>query len=219
MSVARHLAINIDEYDARIRTFIAFYEEMLGVAAAAAATVRPRVVVDLGIGTGALASRLSRKHVRIVGIDEDESMLAAARTRLIRRRAAFVSGSFLDTAIPRCDAVMSSLALHHVASAAAKVRLFRKVRAALRNDGILVSADCHPSALPAHAAAGREAWLAHLARTYGRHDAQRYLRTWAREDFYTTLEEELRLLSKAGFTCDVLWRRGSFAVIAAMPKL
>src|SRR4026208_979520 len=56
MSVASHLGIRLADYDARIRTFIPDYEEMLGVAAAAI-PARTRTIVDLGIGTGALSAR------------------------------------------------------------------------------------------------------------------------------------------------------------------
>ncbi|HXG87211.1 MAG TPA: hypothetical protein VNJ02_02660 [Vicinamibacterales bacterium] len=78
-----------------------------------------------------------------------------------------------------------------------------------------MSADCHPSAVIRLAADGRLAWRDHLARTYGPAKAEAFLRAWAKEDFYTPLEAELRLLQSAGFAVDVIWRRGSFAVVAA----
>jgi hypothetical protein len=69
--------------------------------------------------------------------------------------------------------------------------------------------------LPTRAAAGRRAWLDHLERTYSPREARAFLRTWAREDFYTTLEQELALMKAAGFRADVVWRHEAFAVIAA----
>ncbi|HUE89450.1 MAG TPA: methyltransferase domain-containing protein, partial [Vicinamibacterales bacterium] len=215
MSVATHLAIDLREYDARIRTFIPRYEEMLDVAAATVNGARPRVVVDLGIGTGAFASRVAgRRGVRLIGIDEDEAMLALAGQRLPVRQATLVAGSFLRVPIPPCDAIVSSLALHHVESRDAKRKLYLRAHEALRPRGILVSADCHPSSLPSRAAAGRRAWLDHLTKAYSPREARAYLRTWAREDFYTTIEQEVALMAAAGFRCDVVWRHDSFAVIA-----
>src|SRR4029453_11754460 len=87
---APHLVNNLQEYDARIRTFIPGYEEMLDVAAGVlAASVRRRGprVLDLGTGTAALASRCLavKPSARITGVDEDEGMLAVARTRIGRR--------------------------------------------------------------------------------------------------------------------------------------
>jgi tRNA (cmo5U34)-methyltransferase len=215
MSVANHLAIDLREYDARIRTFIPRYEEMLDAAAATVNAVRPRVLVDLGIGTGALASRVVRRPgVRLIGIDEDESILAVAGTRLRLPRTTFVAGSFLRVPIPPCDAIVSSLALHHIESLTAKGRLYRRAYAALRPTGVFVTADCFPSSLPTRAADGRRAWLDHLERSYTPRQARAYLRTWAREDFYTTIAQEMALMEAAGFKCDVVWRHDNFAVIA-----
>lgn len=218
MSVSSHLAITIDEYDTRIRTFIPDYEKMLGVAARMAAAVqRCKTVVDLGIGTGALAVRVARltPHITILGIDEDDGMLGMAARRLRGRRASFVHDSFLRAPLPPCDAIVASFALHHIASPRVKRALYVRARQALRKGGRLVSADCHPSKLAALAAEGRRAWRDHIARTYGARRAEGFLRAWAAEDFYMPLETELQLLQSAGFTVDVVWRRGAFAVLVA----
>lgn len=217
MSAGTHLGIDIADYDARIRTFIPRYEEMLQVAADAAAAVRPKTVVELGIGTGALSARIAaaRRSTRLVGIDADEAMLTAAQSRLMGRRPMLRQGDFVKTAIPRCEAIVASFALHHVPTAARKRALYRRLRTALGPRGRFVSADCHPSSLPARAAAGHRAWKDHLAATYGAAEAARYLRAWAKEDVYTPLDVELQALAAAGFDADVVWREGSFAVIAA----
>jgi tRNA (cmo5U34)-methyltransferase len=213
-SVSAHLGIDLAEYDARIRTFIPDYEEMLRIAAAVVATIRPRTIVDLGTGTGALAAQVVRRasHVRIVGIDEDAGMLAMARRRL-RNRGALIHDSFLRAALPPCDAVIASFSLHHVASPRVKRALYHSARKALRPSGMFVSADCYPSSLASFARDGRRDWRAHVARTYGARKAAAFLRSWAREDFYLPLDIELQLLQSAGFVVDVAWRRNPFAVI------
>jgi hypothetical protein len=126
-----------------------------------------------------------------------------------------VHDSFVRASFPACDAITASFALHHIESPRIKRRLFARAHAALRPRGILVSADCHPPTSPWLAAEGRNAWLSHLAGTYGRRKAAAFLDAWQNEDFYTTLESEARLLRLAGFTTDVIWRRGLFAVIVA----
>lgn len=217
MSVASHLAIDLEEYDERIRTFIPSYEEMLDVAAHVIALRRPRTVVDLGTGTGALALRVARAVPRatLVGIDEDAGMLTTAARRLKRKRLTLVHDSFLAATLPRCDAFSASLALHHIARPRARRAMLTRAYAALRAGGLLVSADCHPPAAPWLAQDGRRAWLRHLAATYGAKQAERFLQAWAKEDFYTTLEAEQRLLQSVGFITSVAWRRGLFAVIVA----
>src|SRR6187401_2152754 len=126
---ARHLGIHLADYDARIRTFIPGYERMLAAAASAlqgALTRRSPAIVDLGIGTGALAHACLRRipAARIIGVDEDDGMLAAARARLGRPLARTSRGSFEAVDRPACDAVVASLALHHIPTPARRLRLF-----------------------------------------------------------------------------------------------
>jgi ubiquinone/menaquinone biosynthesis C-methylase UbiE len=216
--VSSHLKIALSEYDARIRTFIPDYEEMLDAAASAlVAAGRPvKTVVDLGTGTGALAARVARSvpDARLIGIDEDEGMLGMAARRLKKHRATLTAGNFVRAALPRCDAITASFALHHIEQRREKKALYTRARSALRTGGVLVSADCHPASNPALAAASRATWHAHLAKSYGPRKAESFLRAWAHEDFYVPLDAELNLLQAAGFTTEVVWRRGSFAVIA-----
>jgi ubiquinone/menaquinone biosynthesis C-methylase UbiE len=218
MAVSTHLKIDLGEYDARIRTFIPRYEEMLDAAVAALhAAGRPiETVLDLGTGTGALAERVARvwKRVEIVGIDEDQGMLAMAGRRL-SRRAALVHDDFVTAPLPRCDAVTASFALHHIEQPRTKKALYRRVKAALRRGGVLVTADCHPATHPPLAAAGRTAWRDHLAVTYGRRKAEGFLRAWSHEDFYMPLDVEVSLMRAAGLSPEVTWRRDAFAVIVA----
>jgi len=216
MGAASHLGIDLREYDIRIRSFIPGYEEMLDASAAALAVMvrRNSVIVDLGTGTGALASRCLavKPSARIAGVDEDEGMLAVARKRLGRRFTG-IHGSFERVDLPACDAVTASLALHHLPTPARRARLLRRVHRALRPGGTLISADCHLASTAALRAAERRDWLAHLERSYTARQAAGYLRAWAKEDHYARLLAEVRLMERAGFTVDVPWRRGSFAVV------
>jgi hypothetical protein len=41
------------------------------------------------------------------------------------------------------------------------------------------------------------------------------LKAWSREDVYVPLESEVKLLLQHGFRVEILWRRGSFAVLMA----
>ena len=144
-------------------------------------------------------------------------MLAAAARRLRRYRPSLLHDSFLRAPLPRCDVITASFALHHIESTRLKRALYVRARRALRKGGRLVSADCYPSRLRALAAEGQRGWRDHIARTYGPRKAEAFLRAWAKEDFYLPLEVELQLLQSAGFAVDVVWRAGSFAVLAAEP--
>jgi tRNA (cmo5U34)-methyltransferase len=213
MGVAAHLGIKLVEYDARIRTFIPDYEEMLDVAAG---IIPPeaRTIVDLGIGTGALAWRCAKRapQAKVVGIDADADIMNLARRRL-GARATLICGSFLRTPLARCDAIVASFALHHVRTRQAKARLYGRIYAALRPGGVFVTVDCHPARDPALVRKQMELWTAHLLKSYNKAEAKTLLDSWSHEDVYTPLEVEIRLMQQSGFEVEILWRHGAFAVL------
>jgi hypothetical protein len=97
-----------------------------------------------------------------------------------------------------------------------KAALYKRAFAGLRPGGVFVSADCYLAASKPIQRSHRAAWLAHLQRTYPRKKAEHFLKTWAREDVYFTLDREIELLREAGFGVEVTWRHDSFAVILGM---
>jgi SAM-dependent methyltransferase len=220
MSVSDHLRIDLAEYDWRIQTFVPHYQDLVRIAAESlrfVTTAEPRIV-DLGVGTGALAAAClaARPEAELVGIDNDPGMLRAAQTRLAAQpRVRLVEADFLRLDLPSCDAIVACISLHHVRRAEAKRDFYARCREALRPSGVLVSADCFPGAEPAVAREHREAWLAHLMRSYSRAEAEAHLASWADEDVYFPLESELGWLREAGFRPEVLWRIEGFAVVAA----
>jgi ubiquinone/menaquinone biosynthesis C-methylase UbiE len=218
MSVAAHLGIDLAEYDASIRTFIPDYEEMLDVAAAAVPR-DARTIVDAGTGTGALAARCLRRvpRARVLGVDEDPDILAVAARRL-GKRSTFITGSFVKAPLPRCDAIVASLSLHHVRSLSEKAAMYRHFRRALKRRGRLIIVDCYPSGHHAIGAAQREEWKRHLRATYSARKAVKLLADWARDDHYVALDREVALIARAGFAVDIVWRKGSFAVLVASPQ-
>lgn len=229
-SHASHLGIDLREYDARIRTFVPAYEEMLDEAAAAVDTLvakRAPRVLDLGIGTGALSARVLRvrPQARIVGIDSDPAMLAVAARRLGGRLDSIEADfsradlrSVHDRREPPFDAITASLALHHVRTRRHKAAVYRRCFAALGPRGVLVSADNCLASSPAIQRADRAAWRGHLERSYTRSQSEHYLRTWAREDVYFRLDDERELMEAAGFAVDIVWRRRLFAVLVGLKK-
>jgi SAM-dependent methyltransferase len=220
MSVAAHLAISAKKYDARIRSLIPLYDELISeVARALGQAARPvRTVVDLGIGTGALARACleSTSGARVWGIDADPDMMAIARTRLGRlsRRVTMTTGSFLNQSLPPCDAMVASYSLHHIRTTRAKLAFYRRCYGALRPGGVLINGDCAPASTPRGFARDLDVWFAHLGQTFGsRARGRRVYESWADEDTYVPLTDEIRLLERAGFAVDIPWRRSPFAVI------
>jgi len=218
VGVSEHLRVDPQEYDEGIRTYVPHYEELLdGVVEALSLLSGPHPeIVDLGVGTGALAERCLERWpgARVVGIDVDPAMLQVARARLEGRgEVELVTGEFGSVPIPPCDAVVACLSLHHVASSQEKRSLYGRCHGALRPGGLLVSGDRFTATDPELRAWERRAWLAHLELHYTAEEAEEHLEAWAEEDVYRPLERELAWLDAAGLVPDVPWRADGFAVV------
>jgi len=219
MGAATHLGIKPGEYDKLIATLIPHYSDLIDAAAEAVDTIARTApaVVDLGTGSGALAQRILRVRpkARLIGIDSDASMLAAASHRL-RGKIQTIEEDFERTRIPRCDVVSASFALHHVPTGGRKAALYKRCFQSLRPGGMFVSADCYLASSAVVRKRDRQGWLNHLQRTYTRKKAENFLKTWAKEDVYFSLDREIQLLTEAGFGVEVTWRRDSFAVLVGL---
>ena len=58
----------------------------------------------------------------------------------------------------------------------------------------------------------------HLEQFYTPDETTGYFQAWASEDGSVPLDDERAMLARAGFTVDVLWRHGGFAVVAATKR-
>jgi len=219
MGATTHLGIKFGAYDATIASLIPHYKDLIDAAAAAVDAAAPTspAVVDLGTGSGALAAAILkvRPKARLIGIDADSSMLSAAHRRL-RGRIDTIEDNFELARIPRSDVVSASFSLHHIDTGRKKAALYRRCFAALRDGGMLVSADCFLATSGKLRKRHRDAWMQHLQKKYTRKKAEQFLRTWAKEDVYFTLDREHELLKDAGFSVEVTWRKDSFAVVVGL---
>lgn len=225
MSVRSHLAVTPAAYDRRIRDLIPLYDELVAEAAQGLEYARRpiRQIVDLGIGTGALALACVARapRARVWGIDADEGMATVARRRLRRfaSRVTIASASFTETPLPRTDAIVASYALHHIRRRAVKQRFYRRCHRALRPGGVLITGDCCPASTARGQARDFDVWMRHLTRTFGtRARAKQVYESWAEEDVYVPLADEIRMLERAGFAVEVPWRRSPFAVLVGVRR-
>ncbi len=216
--VLSHLGLRAQEYDAAIRTYIPAYETMIAtVVAIVSEHVGDGLVIDLGTGTGALAAAIldATPGARVRLVDIDPAMLDVARSRVAVHgaRAELVQEPFSEALVP-CDAVVASLALHHVMDVDAKRELYRRIHGALRPGGVLAIADAtvHVDG-PEHAHIYAR-WAAEMG-THGiaNAEAARLFAAWAQEDRYQPLSTELALLADAGFARpDCFWKHGPMTV-------
>jgi tRNA (cmo5U34)-methyltransferase len=227
-SVERHLEVTPVAYDVQIRRFVPGYDAMFDEVVGALAEHLPGGVgrvLDLGAGTGALSARLAERFpaIALTLLDADAEMLAQARVRLASHspRTCFLHATFADP-LPACDAAVASLALHHVHDRTAKRDVYRHILGALRPGGVLVNADATVPGAKALARPVMARWARHLMHENGDSEAEAHARfaSWALEDRYFGIDEELDMLREAGFgELDVRWRVGSQSVIVARRPL
>ena len=178
---------------------------------------RPQAVLDLGTGTGALAAKVAAAHpgVRLTLLDGAPAMVAEALRALGPRAVASRVQDFADP-LPDgpFDAIVSSLAIHHLDDAG-KASLYARAHAALRPGGVFVNADQVLGATPALDALLRR-WHEREARALGATDAE-----WAAavermtHDRCATLDTNLAGLRAAGFAdVAVHFADGRFATVA-----
>ncbi len=178
-------------------------------------------VLDLGGGTGAMSAAVLEglPQARVTLLDVDAAMLDEARRRLapFGERVEFREGSFLDP-LPAADAVVASLALHHVHDMGVKTDLYRSIHEALAPGGAFLNLDAAISEGARLNALGFDLWAARMAgHGIAAGDARDHFAAWADEDRYFPLDEELAALRRAGFAeVECFWRRNTSAVCCAL---
>jgi tRNA (cmo5U34)-methyltransferase len=148
---AYEVSTRVAAYDADMDLMHPNRHKMVEIIAAvlAASAAEPRLLVDLGTGTGFLLDKLLRRfpNCRAVAIDGSEQMMASARTRLgsLAQRVKFVLADFrqpeaFGLAANSADAVVSAYALHHL-NLEEKARAVAHCRTVLKKNGWFLNAD------------------------------------------------------------------------------
>jgi tRNA (cmo5U34)-methyltransferase len=152
--VAHHFEEEWRSYDDQIRKAIPFYNEALQllVAVLAKMSSKPGRILDLGVGTGNLASLLLRAFpdARLIGIDIVQEFVEIAKYRLgdFGDRIELVDADLTSYEFPEdLDVVVTSFVLHHTEDAT-KRRTYEQIYAALSTGGCMVNADFVNSASP-----------------------------------------------------------------------
>jgi len=179
-----------DEIRADVAGYDSLQDELAGASGSGA-----RRILELGTGTGETARRLLARHpdAVLVGVDENEQMLAVASGALPDGRVSLVAGRIEDP-LPEgpFDVVATALCVHHL-DGVAKAELFGRVRDVLAPGGLFVMGDVVVPVDPA---------LATTPLTPG-------------YDRPSPLADQLRWLAEAGLEPRVAWELGDLAVVAA----
>jgi L-threonylcarbamoyladenylate synthase len=194
-ALAGQFAFSPGSYSEMIRADIPAYDRFQDELVSASGKGALRLL-ELGTGTGETAARLLEHHpdAFLVGVDESEGMLSAARERLPGERVA-LHVSRLQDPLPEgpFDIVASALCVHHLVGAQ-KRSLFARVRKALGPGGRFVLADVVTPVDPADAVTSLTPGFDHP----------------------DSVDDQLSWLGDAGFAyAGVTWKHRDLAVIMA----
>jgi len=193
----------------------AFYATALGMVPSHAATI-----VELGAGSGFFSAMLRAAfpaaHLHLV--DFSQSMLDLARQRLgdDPRFTYTLADYTVEPLPPACDAIVSSLSIHHLEDEH-KRAILPLIFAALKPDGVFINADQVAGPTPALEIIYQQHWLDGV-RALGATEQQIADSLYRQqEDRRTPLDLQLAWMRDAGFTdVDCWYKSSSFAVFAGI---
>jgi tRNA (cmo5U34)-methyltransferase len=217
--VKNHFQEEAEIFDGLIRTLIPQYQDMIE----ALAEVLPfhpkeRVsILDLGSGTGnvSLAVKNRFPNVHVTCLDLADNMIQQTRTKLSEYpEVNYVVSDLRDLeAVQEYDAVVSSLAIHHLSRAEQK-SFYSQVYTALKESGVFYNADILLSSSPYLNQLYREKWGDFMLQTYSQQEVEEiWFSKHQKEDHPQPLQDHLDWLEEAGFEeVDVVWRYYYFGV-------
>mgnify|MGYP002776990048 CR=1 FL=1 len=222
---------NTADFDSGIRQLLPRYDEMLNAIAHCIPTNAQRIL-ELGCGTGELSLKILHRcpSAEIVALDYSPRMLQFAKHKIesagYLNRWKGIEADFGDwTKEPDkinigigFDAVVSSLAIHHLTNEM-KLNLFQRIRESLNRKGVFWNADPilpESDAIAAIYQAVREEWavfngtnLTEIRAKIGKSAPHGY----SHPDQLATLDNHLQMLETAGFdTVAVPWKYYGLAV-------
>ena len=137
-------AARVDGYDEHMRTTIEGASDFYPYTASLLPAEQGAQVLDLGCGTGLELEEYFRLNpgADVTGIDLSDAMLKALKEKLPDRKIRLILGSYFDVPFGGSvyDAAVSVESLHHF-PAGQKEMLYRKLNAALKDNGYFVLTD------------------------------------------------------------------------------
>lgn len=223
-AVKRHFQDEAPDFDRIILTLIPNYLEMVEalVAAIPFETSAPIRVIDLGCGTGTVAQAVLNTfpNADVTCVDLVENMIVQAKAKLAHNpRVRFVVGDF-SSFDGEYDAVVSSLALHHVATDQDKKLFYREIQTRLSPGGVFYNGDIVLAPNDIIQETYMRKWRAFMRRSISDEEIEgKWIPKYQAEDRPAKLMDQLQWLREIGFAnVDVLWKYYSFAVYGGVRR-
>jgi tRNA (cmo5U34)-methyltransferase len=223
--VKDHFEEEAHEFDQIIIKLIPYYPQMLDALITSVPYPEDKKikVIDLGCGTGIITKMVKARYPLAVihCVDIAKNMLEVARHKLSAypdltyEEADLSHYSFPDS----YDAVLSSLALHHLALDKDKMDFYSKVYAALNPGGVFFNADNVLGSNGILQENNMVHWKYFMRKSVTQDELHKWMDTSKKEDHPAILMEQLHWLRAIGFVdTDVIWKYFNFAVYGGFKR-
>jgi tRNA (cmo5U34)-methyltransferase len=224
--VKQHFESEAQDFDRIILTLIPDYAGMLEALIAALPFERTSAVrvADLGCGTGTVSRAVldTFPNASITCVDLAENMIVMARSKLDHRtQTEYVLADFESFEFDgEYDAILSSLALHHLLTDEDKQRFYRRVYKGLRLGGVFYNADVVLASNEFLQSVYLNKWAAFMRRSVSGEEIEgKWIPKYNAEDHPAKLTDQLRWMVEIGFAdIDVIWKYYNFAVYGGVRR-
>jgi|SRR5580658_135875 tRNA (cmo5U34)-methyltransferase len=219
-AVRQHFEQEAADFDRIIVELIPHYADMVQALVAAIpfdgnAQIQ---VVDLGCGTGTVAKQVLEMfpHAEVTCLDLADNMIAMAKAKLGScPRVRYITGDFNTFDLrSNYDAIVSSLALHHLVTDEDKRRFYRRSYQRLNPGGVFYNADVVLASTDFLQKVYMRQWREFMLRGVPEKEIDgKWIPKYHAEDRPARLKDHLTWMSEIGFSgVDVLWKYYNFAV-------
>jgi tRNA (cmo5U34)-methyltransferase len=224
--VKEHFESEAQEFDRIILTLIPHYPTMVRtlVEAIPFGRSKPLRVIDLGCGTGTVAAQIldAFPNAEVTCLDLAENMITIAREKLARYPLVnYAAASF--SAFEFCgeyDAIVSSLALHHLLTDEDKQHFYRRIYRSLSSGGVFYNADAVLASNDFLQTVYMNGWRRFMGQSLSQDEIEgKWIPKYQEEDRPAKLIDQLAWMTEIGFSdVDVLWKYCNFAVYGGVRR-
>lgn len=212
--IKKHFEEEAKEFDQIIYRLIPFYEEMIDalILAIPFDKTNPIKVIDVGCGTGTIARKIKGKYpnAKITCLDLAENMIEMAKIKMQKYDdVTYMVGDFCDFQFDRkYDAIVSSLALHHLVTDDNKKQFYQKVFNNLSKRGVFYNADVVLGSNDYLEEIYMSKWKEFMSQNVSLEEiGNKWIPKYYEEDRPAKLIEHLKWLEDIGFIdVDVIWK-------------
>lgn len=208
------------EYDAARRMFIPCFDDFyIESTRLLAKNRKPRIIADLGAGTGLLSmywyQHFPNAHYYL--LDSAEEMLQQARFRFEGMPGcSFEKADYTCAIYHEADIIISALSIHHLEDDE-KAQLFQRIYTSLPAGGCFINYDQFCEDTKEQTEVEHQEWL-HFIMNSGLSDEE--IARWrerSKLDRECSVNQEISMLEQSGFSSvNLVFKCGKFAVIQAI---